>query len=71
MEPTEEPAGAENSVLELLRPPIAPGIAAHGGGLALRFALVKGYRTDKKASEADTIQTVTEIFPPARVTDAR
>jgi DNA ligase-1 len=28
------------------------------GGLALRFARVKGYRPDKPASEADTIQTV-------------
>ena len=43
------------------------------GGLALRFARVKRYRTDKRASEADTIATVQEIFrqttgqePPAR-----
>jgi DNA ligase-1 len=28
------------------------------GGLALRFARVKGYRPDKKAQEADTIDTV-------------
>jgi DNA ligase-1 len=28
------------------------------GGLALRFARVKGYRPDKPASEADTIETV-------------
>jgi DNA ligase-1 len=28
------------------------------GGLALRFARVKGYRTDKRADEADTIDTV-------------
>jgi len=28
------------------------------GGLALRFARVKGYRTDKRAAEADTIDTV-------------
>jgi DNA ligase-1 len=28
------------------------------GGVALRFARVKGYRPDKKASEADTIDTV-------------
>ena len=28
------------------------------GGLALRFARVKGYRPDKSAAEADTIQTV-------------
>ena len=28
------------------------------GGLALRFARIKGYRTDKRADEADTIETV-------------
>ena len=28
------------------------------GGLALRFARVKGYRPDKRADEADTIETV-------------
>ena len=31
------------------------------GGLALRFARVKGYRPDKSASEADTIDTVRAI----------
>jgi DNA ligase-1 len=31
-------------------------------GLALRFARVKAYRPDKAAGEADTIQTVREIF---------
>ena len=31
-------------------------------GLALRFARVKRHRPDKPASEADTIQTVQEIF---------
>jgi DNA ligase-1 len=31
------------------------------GGLALRFARVKGYRSDKSASEADTIDTVRAI----------
>jgi DNA ligase-1 len=28
------------------------------GGVALRFARVKGYRPDKSAAEADTIETV-------------
>jgi len=28
------------------------------GGLALRFARVKGYRSDKSAAEADTIEAV-------------
>jgi DNA ligase 1 len=32
------------------------------GGLALRFARVKGYRPDKQASEADTIDTVRQIY---------
>jgi DNA ligase-1 len=32
------------------------------GGMALRFARVKGYRPDKLASEADTIDTVRQIF---------
>jgi DNA ligase-1 len=32
------------------------------GGLALRFARVKRYRTDKRASESDTIATVQQIF---------
>lgn len=31
-------------------------------GLALRFARVKRYRPDKSAEQADTIQTVTELF---------
>jgi DNA ligase-1 len=32
------------------------------GGMALRFARVKGYRPDKPAGEADTIDTVRQIF---------
>ena len=32
------------------------------GGLALRFARVKGYRHDKPASEADTLAAVQEIY---------
>lgn len=32
------------------------------GGLALRFARVKGYRPDKPASEADTLAAVQEIY---------
>jgi DNA ligase-1 len=32
------------------------------GGLALRFARVKGYRPDKKAQDADTIETVRTIY---------
>ena len=37
------------------------------GGLALRFARVKRYRNDKRADEADTIETVRALHAaPAR-----
>ena len=32
------------------------------GGLALRFARVKGYRVDKGPEEADTIATVRKLY---------
>jgi DNA ligase-1 len=32
------------------------------GGLALRFARVKGYRSDKRPEETDTIETVRKLF---------
>ena len=32
------------------------------GGLALRFARLKGYRPDKRAAEADTIETVRAVY---------
>ena len=32
------------------------------GGLALRFARVKGYRPDKRAQDADTIDTVRRVY---------
>ena len=32
------------------------------GGLALRFARVKSYRQDKPAADADTIETVRDIY---------
>jgi len=32
------------------------------GGLALRFARVKGYRPDKRAQDADTMDAVRAIF---------
>ncbi|HET9316411.1 MAG TPA: ATP-dependent DNA ligase, partial [Vicinamibacteria bacterium] len=35
-------------------------------GLALRFARVKRYRSDKPASEADTLATVRAIFDRQR-----
>jgi len=33
------------------------------GGVALRFARIKGYRHDKRAEEADTIESVLELAP--------
>jgi DNA ligase 1 len=36
------------------------------GGLALRFARVKGYRPDKRADEADTIETVRALYEGRR-----
>ena len=35
------------------------------GGMALRFARVKGYREDKNAEEADTIDAVRSVFDGA------
>jgi DNA ligase 1 len=35
------------------------------GGVALRFARVKGYRTDKRAADADTIESVRALSPAA------
>ena len=32
------------------------------GGVALRFARVKGYRSDKTAEDADTIETVRALY---------
>ena len=36
------------------------------GGVALRFARVKGYRPDKRTDEADTIETVRAIHARAQ-----
>jgi DNA ligase 1 len=36
------------------------------GGVALRFARVKGYRSDKRAADADTIESVRALSPAAR-----
>jgi DNA ligase-1 len=33
------------------------------GGVALRFARVKRYRTDKRADDADTIETLRALLP--------
>jgi DNA ligase-1 len=52
-----------------VRPELVVEIAFNGvqesshypGGLALRFARVKNYRSDKSAADADTIDTVRDI----------
>jgi DNA ligase-1 len=38
------------------------GSSQYPGGVALRFARIKRYRTDKPAAEADTIETVQQIY---------
>ena len=40
------------------------------GGLALRFARVKAYRSDKRPEEADTIDTVRRLYSAQVHTDA-
>jgi DNA ligase-1 len=44
---------------EIQESPVYPG------GLALRFARVKRYRTDKTVADADTIETVRRLAPLA------
>ena len=41
------------------------------GGMALRFARVKGYRSDKPATEADTIEAVRAIFMRSAATPSQ
>jgi DNA ligase-1 len=65
--------GREGHIVHV-RPELVVEIAFDGvqvstqypGGVALRFARVKRYRPDKKASEADTIETVQALVDPAR-----
>jgi DNA ligase-1 len=38
----------------------------YSGGVALRFARVKGYRPDKSPADADTIDTVRAMLPGGR-----
>ncbi len=38
------------------------GSSRYPGGMALRFARVKGYRHDKSADDADTIESVRQMF---------
>jgi DNA ligase-1 len=61
--------GQEGSVVHV-RPELVVEVAFDGiqksvqypGGLALRFARVKRYRTEKNASQADTIETVRALY---------
>lgn len=46
----------EIAVNEIQRSPHYPA------GMALRFARVKGYRSDKRPAEADTVETVRKLF---------
>jgi DNA ligase-1 len=41
------------------------GSTQYPGGVALRFARIKRYRTDKTAAEADTIAAVQELRDPS------
>jgi DNA ligase 1 len=60
-------------IVVFVRPELVAEIAFDGvqpstryaGGLALRFARLKGYRADKTADDADTIETVREIYERA------
>ena len=64
--------GREGRVVHV-RPELVVEIAFDGvqtssrypGGVALRFARVKGYRPDKRADEADTIDTIRAIHAGA------
>jgi DNA ligase 1 len=64
-------AGRERSTVHV-RPELVVEVAFEGvqtssrypGGVALRFARVKGYRLDKRPEEADTIDAVRALRTP-------
>jgi DNA ligase-1 len=66
-----ELAVSRDSYTVYVRPELVVEIAFDGvqtssrypGGVALRFARVKGYREDKRADEADTIESVRALSP--------
>ncbi|MDX6374965.1 MAG: ligase 1, partial [Nocardioidaceae bacterium] len=68
-----DPASVHDHHVVQLRPEQVVEIALDGlqrstrypGGLALRFARVVRYRDDKTADQADTIETVRALMPPA------
>lgn len=63
---------ARRGIAVLVRPELVVEIALDGvqsstrypGGVALRFARVKGYRLDKSAAEADTIDELRALLSP-------
>jgi DNA ligase-1 len=65
-----DPSGGRDEWTVRVRPELVVEIAFNDlqesphypGGLALRFARVKGYRPDKRAQDADTIETVRRIY---------
>ena len=65
-----DPGGSRDEWTVQVRPELVVEIAfndvqqspQYPAGMALRFARVKGYRPDKRAEEADTIDTVRRIF---------
>jgi DNA ligase-1 len=65
-----DPPGGRDDWTVRVRPELVVEIAFNDlqesphypGGLALRFARVKGYRPDKRPDEADTIETVRRIY---------
>ena len=62
---------AREGIAVLVRPELVVEIALDGvqtstrypGGIALRFARVKGYRPDKSANEADTVEDLRALRP--------
>lgn len=57
---TQQPLGPEQ-VVELPSTASRPAPVTRGG-MALRFARVKGYRQDKSAADADTIEAARAIY---------
>ena len=65
-----DPSGGRDDWTVRVRPELVVEIAFNDlqesphypGGLALRFARVKGYRPDKRPEEADTIETVRKLY---------
>jgi DNA ligase-1 len=68
----QELSTGQRGIVVSVRPELVVEIALDGvqqsprykGGVALRFARVRGYRDDKSPDEADTIDTVRALLPP-------